>query len=175
MKIVNSRPSGFYSLFPVTVRDSRNRLFYEKSPKSGEKLVFNLPKGEFHILTPQISSRRFVDFQSKIKLPPKERNLKGVYSVLHEEIEGNGFIDHDKKIIVLNNDLLPFKALQEFVLQHEIGHTLYNTEWKCDIYAAKAMLAKGYNPSQIVDASDELKRSPERIEYVFNQFLNNFS
>jgi hypothetical protein len=38
---------------------------------------------------------------------------------------------------------------------HELGHHFYKTESKADLYSAKKMLDKGFNPSQIGMASLE--------------------
>ena len=53
-----------------------------------------------------------------------------------------------------------------FILGHEIGHFLYKTEWKCDLYSCNEMLKRGYNPSQCLynqnfclsDKQDERKK-----------------
>ena len=41
------------------------------------------------------------------------------------------------------------KIIIFFILYHEYGHTLYETEKYADMYAANIMLKRGYNLSQI--------------------------
>lgn len=84
------------------------------------------------------------------------------------------------------------KCQRDFVLFHELGHTIHNSqsaghkynpfssqkliEKKCDWFAAKAMVKKGYNPSQVYAASDTLGAfDKERREVVGQKILNMYS
>jgi hypothetical protein len=38
---------------------------------------------------------------------------------------------------------------QEMIMMHELGHCFYETEYKCDLFAASYLIKRGYNPSQL--------------------------
>jgi hypothetical protein len=60
---------------------------------------------------------------------------------------------------------------QKFIIYHELGHFYYQDEPFADMFAAKMMLEKGYNPTSIMyTLINVLKRSPlatERLRIMF--------
>ena len=63
-------------------------------------------------------------------------------------------------------------GVQYFILQHEIGHLFYQTEWKADMYALKQYLAMGYNAcmalyslTRIINATT--KQNQSRIYRIY--------
>ena len=49
-----------------------------------------------------------------------------------------------------------------FVLFHEIGHYFYEDEKECDRFAAEEMHRRGFNPSQILIATELTLGDPDR-------------
>lgn len=173
--IKNSSRAGFVGTDNVIVKDNKTGAIFYRHSKPGKTIFFNLPpgswtiKGAKHKTTP-------LRYENKIILPAPERFLyPRHYKIVNvpDSVTTTGYINHDKKKIFINEDLEGAK--RDFVLYHELGHRHYSTEWKCDIFAAREMLKKGYNPSQVLNASDGLQRQPGRIERIFDNFINNFS
>lgn len=73
-------------------------------------------------------------------------------------------IDLLRGVIYADRSLLRLPVfVRLFVLFHEIGHYWHRDEESCDRFACDQMIARGYNPSQCVVASNmTLKRSPGR-------------
>lgn len=117
---------------------------------------FNLPIGKYSI------HGDFVQLSQPVKrklpvLPKPERNLKvpRVIEVEYGENPNKATINLMRGKILLDNSFLSFPAyVRTFIFFHEIGHYFYSQEKYCDLFAAKKMLEKGYNPSQITTAQN---------------------
>lgn len=174
IQVKNKKRCGFVANDHVMVRcNESGRNFYRHS-KPG-KIFFNLPPGNWTINGNAIQTLPH-KYEDRIKLPTPERffypkNYKVVK--VPDDVTSTGYINHGSKKIFLNENLENEK--KDFVLFHELGHRNYSTEWKCDVYAAKRMLEKGYNPSQVLNASDALERQPGRVRMIFDKFIKNFA
>lgn len=166
--------SGFSCLDPLIKVYKRNNgeLFYIYNNKKNKCVKFNLPVGVYFTENNLNELKKPVNYK-KIILPPKERDLKKP-----ENINVN-YVDNPNKCtiflssgeIFLDNSFKNFPSfVRLYVLFHEIGHYHYNTEKFCDLFAAKNMLERGYNPSQIYFASKfSLSRLGEdRKNYCLN-------
>jgi hypothetical protein len=87
-----------------------------------------------------------------MEMPTAQRWFKNPenFSVYFEENPNKCTVDFDTDSIVFDNSfkLAPLPKIY-FILYHEFGHQLYETEAYADMYAANMMLKKGYNMSQI--------------------------
>jgi len=152
--LIISKKTGFVNVtpsIPVIIRDFRGMLFYSTV---GLKIVkcFNLPAGNYFV-----ESGKFEPLKSPVsfpvpELPKPERKYKmpSDYAILFGDNPNKCTIKWGEKVIIFDNDLKQ-KTLPElfFILYHEFGHHLYFTEKYADLFAARYMLKKGYNPSQI--------------------------
>jgi len=48
-------------------------------------------------------------------------------------------------------------------MYHELGHCFYQTESKCDLFAAYHLIKKGYNPSQLAMSIFNLPRREKEV------------
>lgn len=121
-------------------------LFYKKKGAA----YFNLPPGQYF-------TNQFPTIAAPIKyklpsLPMREKLFNTSDNAKVHFYTGKGplgmvSVAHDE--IYLNTELLNKTTPQIMcVLFHELGHYLYKTEYKCDLYAINKMLKIGYNPSQ---------------------------
>lgn len=134
----------------VEIFDGAQRPFYYLENPQGKRVTFNLPVGKYYPaceIEPLEKPLRYVCPE----LPKKEKNVPMVprlnievaanpNKASYRNADGYMLIDHsiwDKSI-----------PERRFVMGHELGHTYYFTEWKCDVFSAFTMLEQGYNPSQ---------------------------
>ncbi len=138
---------------PVIIYDSRGKVFYNTINREPRVKVFNLPKGKYFT-----DNWNFVKLDKPIpfkipNLPRPQRNKK--FPVNFTSIVGNNpnkcSIFWNKHIILWDSSMLGL-TLPElyFILFHEFAHARYKDEDLADLAAAKYMLQKGFNPSQIV-------------------------
>jgi hypothetical protein len=154
-KIFLNHKTGFQGFEKVIVFEN-GKPFYVIQKKG--KIKFNLPKGEYNILTPvkKLNSPITYKVTSKRKrenyfYTPPEQGLKVIIGdnankASIKPLEGIILIDQKYK-----NDFPSF--VFTYLLYHEIGHYHYDTEEFCDEYARDRMLSEGYNISQVVEAS----------------------
>jgi hypothetical protein len=167
---------------PVTVYDLAGRVFYSFPVKGS----FNLPPGHY-LLPDNLLLRTVAPVAYNLpKLPRKERDISPKeINVEFGNVPERAVVNvHTGHVVI---DTAFFASLPEytrkFIALHEVGHTLYNSEWKCDVYAARKMLRMGYNPSQvakavintlkITDADPErMRRNKVRLKKIvlFNYF-----
>ncbi len=146
------RKSGCHCNGPVLIYDHKGILFYSSDWAGGFIGLFNLPVGTYYtkqnvkILKSPLPS-------PVIHLPQKERNQKIPKSVkIHfGHNPAKATIYHKQNKILFDKSFLT-KPLYEiwFIFYHELGHKLYYTEHKADLYAAKRMFKHGFNESQIM-------------------------
>lgn len=175
------KKTGFTSALPFNIYDDRGIIFYSSSftdkIDKGERLLFNLPPGDY--LYDGVIRRldKPVDYKLK-KLPPKERRRKKkTYKIIYGNNPNKCTIFYDKGIILFDNS---FKKLPLFVrwniYYHELGHHFYKTEKYADLYAYNAMLKKGFNLTQIgLTSLITLTNKPssfERKEYIIKKILS---
>lgn len=60
---------------------------------------------------------------------------------------------------------------RSFILFHELGHSIYNDESLCDMFAENMMLKSGFNPSQIIESNISLFAP---IDGLFDRFLSSY-
>jgi hypothetical protein len=143
---------GFESYSPVIlILDDRGKPFYYFENKKGNRITFNLPKGNYTVKDSIISDlKRPLRYVCPL-LPLDEKNIPvtqnfdvkiGVNENKASIDTKNGFVLLDEKFI--NED----KPQLIFIQFHELGHFKYFTEWKCDVFSAAMMLERGYNPTQ---------------------------
>jgi hypothetical protein len=146
--------SGFRSTMPFQIFDRWNNLFYSSdftnNIKNGKAQLFNLPVGRYSYNGNLIRLASPIK-QKEIILPPPERHYqKSKYKIVFKENINKCSIFYDEGLIIFDPSFkkLPLYVLY-FVYFHEIGHHLYSTESKADLFAVKEMLESGFNMSQI--------------------------
>lgn len=136
---------------PVIIRDFRGIMFYSTEGMTPRITMFNLPPGTY-IHTGNFTTMSRPMKQRYSKLPPPERRFKfpNDYRVVFERNPSKCTIYWDDKKIVYDNEFkqkpLPYIM---YILFHEYGHSLYETEHFADLFAANMMKKRGYNTSQI--------------------------
>lgn len=158
--LILEEKSGFSSIMPFEIFDVDGNVFYNSEftdhIAKGQRLDFNLPAGEYKYNGNFIKLPFPVPVMD-IQLPMKERN----YALKRYEIR---FGDNPNKCtifyregLILFDESFRTKPLyiKYAIYFHELGHHFYKTESKADLYSAKKMLDKGFNPSQIGMASLE--------------------
>lgn len=179
MEFSLNNKKGFVSFDrKLRIFDSNGKPFYFRD--SDKKHTFNLPKGNYVTLnniTPQEKPFKL----RKLRLPRRERkrHVPSNYRFVYKENPNKCTVLIPKEpnqecIIILDNSLkdLPRHFLT-FILFHEQGHLFYTTEKYCDMYAFNKMIDKGFNVSQIVQASklSLTDKNKERKDFTHSQGL----
>lgn len=177
MKLNLSEKKGFVCFDKVIrVNALDGRLLYYFNNAKRKRVAFNLPKGVWLTDNNIKPLKRPLTYLAP-KLPRADRHhTKQVmnFEVGHNPNKcsidthtGNVIIDYS----IIQKDI-PFVV---FILFHEAGHFLYKGgtvkgELLCDCYAAKQMLRRGYNPSQINFAQEFClsEKSHERKDGLYN-------
>ena len=161
----------------VVILDRNLQPFYNWTGKTG--FLFNLPAGIYY--TTSIIEKRPKPKIFKIpSLPKPEKPGAKLPKAITIKIGDN---PHKASIWTRDNFILFDSGLFKihskprivYIFLHEIGHYFYRTEWKADLFAAVQMLKKGYNPSQIFDASRNSlsKKNYQRIVKTFENLKQN--
>jgi len=187
MKLVLQKITGFScSDFTICVKNRNGKtLYFFENPK-GEKISFNLICGEW------FSENNLVELKKPLKYKtPKlaEPTLKRKFKKFVYEVGENpnkctiDFSGKDAKVFIdeeINSQEIPHFI---FVMFHENAHHFYGgkesgtkeyfeEENKCDTYAAKKMLERGFNPSQCLFAIEmclsEDENARERKDKIYN-------
>jgi hypothetical protein len=152
--------TGFSTSLPFTIYEPDGKVFYSSDftdkIEKGERLEFNLPAGQYKYDGSFIKLPYPVPVKS-ITLPLRERNLaKKRYEIKFGDNPNKCTIFYDEGLILFDTSFKSKPLYIKYTIYfHELGHHWYKTEWKADLYAAKMMLDKGFNPSQIGMASLE--------------------
>jgi hypothetical protein len=150
--LILDKTQGFKSFSPVIhIKDGRGKTFYYFDNKKGERITFNLPKGEYKVFDCFISDLKRPLTYVCPPLPKREKNIP-----VTQNFDVKVGINKNKASIDVREGfvLLDEKFIQEdlpqliFIQFHELGHFLYFTEWKCDVFSASEMLKRGFNPTQ---------------------------
>ena len=165
----------------LRVYDSRGRLFY-MFPISSSAYTFNLPRGVFYINVP-CKLVPLLTFYKKIHFE-KTHNFSSVKRIVERfDVNPNKCsIFFKKGIVVWDWDFYTSltRCERAFILMHERGHYFYKgkglkSEIACDIYAAKKLLKKGFNPSQIAMAQHNSLSATETTKKRMKELLNKLS
>lgn len=143
--------TGFESYAPViAIFDDRGNAFYYFENDDEERITFNLIPGNYDLRCEISPLRRPLTYVLP-KLPKAERYLK-----VPENFDFEFYPNRNKASVDLQNGFGIVDTDYEhgdtpqliFLKSHEIGHYIYKTEWKCDVYAALSMIERGFNPTQ---------------------------
>jgi hypothetical protein len=153
-QLILKKKTGFKNLMPnnpIVIRDFRGIIFYSTIGLS-QVDSFNLPEGSYFIDQGLIKELPAPVQVKYIEMPRAERWMKSPddFSIYFDENPNKCTIDWETQSITFDNSLKssPLPNIF-FILYHEYGHTLYETEKYADMYAANIMLKRGYNLSQI--------------------------
>jgi hypothetical protein len=160
IKIKVNKKTGFCcnDSTELIINDAKGKLFYSRSINR-PKNCFNLPKGVYYTNNNLTQLGTPVSY-SIPKLPPIER--EGIIPVIVIVRKGNNphkcsIIRDDRRriaVIFADNKIFELpRVQQELIMMHELGHCFYETEYKCDLFSARYLIKRGYNPSQLALSS----------------------
>ena len=179
-KMILQEKAGFQSSMPFNIYEPDGKLFYSSDftdhIEKGERLDFNLPAGEYTFDGSFIKLPYPVK-TSFITLPQKERNFtKKRYDIEYGTNPNKCTIYYERGLILFDNSIMSKPLYVKYgIYYHELGHHFYETEWKADLYSAKMMLDKGFNPSQVGRVVTEglSEKSMDRILRLVSELTKN--
>lgn len=143
----------FRSTGKFTILDERQIKFYgsnfTRKGTQGLPVEFSLPIGLYYV---DGNIQRIKPFVRQLPVLPKIERLKeqGDYEIIFAPNPNKCTINYLLKTITFDPVYKTYpKFVLFFILYHEFGHTIYQTEEKADIAAVWIMLKRGYNKSQI--------------------------
>lgn len=141
---------------PIVILDEFQRDFYDTSLIDNKVWEFNLPAGEYYVLSGKFQQMASPVNYPLMPLPKKQRHMAGNpenFTINYLNNPNSASIHWDEHRIVFDKSMrsLSFPDLL-FILYHEYGHRFYIDEKSCDAYAMNRMLREGFNPSQIGNA-----------------------
>lgn len=178
--LILEHKTGFSSLMPFAIYEPNGQLFYSSDFTTkiaeGKRLSFNLPSGVYKFDGSLIKLDSPVPVVN-ISLPIWERTyLQKRYDIIFGDNPNKCTIFYDKGVILFDNSIMKMPLYVKYVIYyHELGHHFYSTEKFADLYAAKRLLEKGFNPSQIGRGFLEglSERSIDRKMEVVNALTKN--
>lgn len=174
-KIVLNEVTGFKVRKPdepILIRDSNMIMFYDTEILVPKVKYFNMPVGTYYIergfFVPALAPREY----KLARLPKPERNRRKPFDFKIEfgYNPNKCSIIWDEKRILFDNSFAEKPQYEVFfILYHEYGHALYESEHLADLYASNMMKVRGYNPLQICWAQ---MNSLSSAQYERKEFLN---
>lgn len=127
-------------------------FYYRDKPQR-----FNLPPGDY------ISHTEIRRLKNRLpnhirRVPRPEVNdyetAPGYYILVISPNPNKASINLKSGVITIDPELAKNEIIKNYVIEHELGHYYYRgngqeSERKCDMFAMKRMIDKGYNRSQI--------------------------
>lgn len=161
----------------ICILDKNLQPFYIWEGKPG--FLFNLPAGNYWTDSDIERAKRPKKFSIPALPRPERKNAKlpADLKIVIGENPHKASVWTGKNVVLLDKSLFEIhpKPRLVYIFLHELGHYFYSTEWKADLFAAVYMLKKGYNPSQVFDASRNSlsKKNYARIEKTFKHLQKN--
>lgn len=176
VKIINDKPSSFFSQYPVKVLDEKKNTFY-RHPNDEGQITFNLPKGKYYCLNPVTRLKVFKPY-TRFNHPFEKDFLDGL-KIRTGKNPNKATIYRSQKFVLLDEKISEcnYKPLIVFTIAHEVGHSIYfpaneqqrnnadymqEIEKLCDGFARDYMLSYGYNPNQVRISKNLLISGHER-------------
>lgn len=180
--LILENKTGFRSSLPFEIFEPDGKLFYSSDftdhIKNGKILEFNLPPGKYKYNGNFIKLNFPVPVKN-ITLPKFERNYKKKrYEIIWGNNPNKCTIFYNEGIILFDNSLKSKPLYVKYAIYfHELAHHRYKTEKFADLYAAKMMLEKGFNPSQIgltvLGTLSDTVNNEDRKQSIVNHLTNN--
>ncbi len=156
---------------PILIRDNRLILFYETESLLPKVKYFNMPAGSYWVEKGYFSETLFPRIYPLAVLPQPERIMPDPtgFEIIFDSNPNKCSVLWDEKVIIFDT---AFRSKPEpeiyFILFHEYGHQMYETEKFADLFAANMMKQKGFNPSQIRGAHDNSlsDQQTERKDFI---------
>lgn len=165
----------------------RNGKLHCEKPFNSGKFYINLPLAGFYSFSgfgfEFLEQTPLIKSDLVITLPEPERVRRfGIVDIRYDtQSNSPARIYSTKGIIVLNPKFDAYSnEIKAFILLHELGHFYYQTEWKCDQYAAYHFINTfNFNTSQAFLGLDEVLHKTknngqphtenlERINKIYN-------
>lgn len=163
---------------PVTIRDERGIIFYSTESELPEVQQFNLPGfGRFTVDSGNFKKASNPIQYPYMELPPAEHEFPSTknFQIKFGDNPHKCTINFAKGIILFDSGFKCRPLPQIFyILFHEEGHRFLLTEKYADLYAANAMLTKGFNPYQILHAQHHSLSDKQqyRKDYLRNRMVD---
>jgi hypothetical protein len=180
--LILEQKTGFTTSLPFKIFEPNGQLFYSSDftdhIEKGERLDFNLPAGIYKYDGNFIKLPLPVPVKM-ITLPPKERHYNSKrYEIIFGSNPNKCTIFYKDGVILFDNSLKDKPLYIKYgIYYHELGHHFYRTESKADLYSAKKMLEKGFNPSQIgmveLETLSSSTKGEKRKENIVNHLTSN--
>jgi len=147
----------------ISIVDELGKPFYYIRNGEGKRITFNLPKGEYYTENELNPLPKPLTYKPAA-LPSNEKFLVSVpecLTIIQQPNPHKASTDAKRGLIISDPSITEKpKPINVFIWLHEVGHTAYYTEWKCDVFAAYMMLTRyGYNPSQCCYSSHHSLRA----------------
>lgn len=174
----------FRAVGSVYVLDNRGQFIYAYEPQHNEPFFFNIGVKDFRIEGYAERSPKTLKYLVKIpsKNVPMPEKITITYTRNGDIASANlqtGELTLDEKFI--NQPIF----MSDYAYLHELAHFLYpsrifkgrlirnkRNEFNCDKFAAKVMLAIGYNPSQILQAMKFVLNNGDEQDYRYKRMVN---
>jgi hypothetical protein len=177
-KLVLTEKTGFSSILPFKIFDTKGILFYSSEfvnkIEKGQRQYFNLPSGIWQLDGFLIKLDKPVKYKEIILPKPERKKPIATYKIVFRANPNKCSIFYNENLIVFDTSFLTRPLYEKYnIYFHEIGHHFYKTEKFADLFAAKKMLEKGFNPSQIgyglIDSLSHLQE--KRKKFTINKIL----
>lgn len=108
--------------------------------------------------------------------PPEKKEAPNSIDISADDFESNKACIYPKVGQIFYNrqflDSIQNLTTRKQVFLHELGHLYYNTEFKCDLFAATILCLLGYPPSEIIRSVERtLDYNPENVNRL-HQVIN---
>jgi hypothetical protein len=154
MHLLVDKLAKYKAVTPSGTITDGNGLFYRWDTPG---IVFNLREGIYRLVDGKCRQ-----IAGKPLYRENFKRVKTAFDFILTNSTQTGYVKYwpasKKHLVYLGYDLLQQSTpVQYFVYLHELGHVYGGqTEAQCDHFAARNMIAYGFNPSQIYDASKVL-------------------
>lgn len=157
---------------PILIRDGNGQIFYDTEILVPKVKYFNMPAGVYFVdrgyFTEALEPRQYE--LSDLPKPERRRRAPTDFKIEFGYNPNKCSVIWDEKRILFDNSFREKPQYEVFfILFHEYGHALYETEKFADLYAANMMKLRGYNPWQICMAH---LNSLSSEQYERKQFIN---
>lgn len=154
----------------IIIFDDKGKIFYIISNDNIK--YFNLPKGKYFTNNSYTKEKPFIHNLPKLPKFEVMRTNINDFEITFGFNPNKATVNFIKETILIDNRILklPYFCLV-WIIYHEKGHQFYKSEFKCDLYATRQMLLKGFNYSQ-VKLAPVLSLSELSIERMIENFNN---
>lgn len=163
----------------IRVLDESGDIYHVR--RNASKMRLNLFPGVYYIEPNpiEITPVNWLNKTPLFKLPDAEKKFEN-FDIENIEIKTNEILQYTpartcvkKGLIELSPRIFEMpRFVRMFIMLHELGHNMYITEWKCDVFALYVMMKKGCSISQCFYALDMVMKpsdaKDERLKKIYS-------